>query len=311
MSQSVSRKTGAWSPGVFMDGAFVQLLERTCPVWFSRAWVAGLGLVFAALLCFPQPGSCGPILDRVMKSGVLRVGLPFNVIPQGFLKPEGEWTGFEVDLGADMAKHMNLKLEAVKVNDKTWRSMLAAGHIDAALCRIRHTRSLESEFDFSEPYFFDSLHVMAVKGAMKTPADLKGQKIAAVQGSSSERAAMRLLREAGDPNAQKNVVSFPDRSSCFAALGQEKVAGWLDSGMLLLEYASGSPGRFELLPVTEQLEPVAVALPQNDSAWRDLINFTIQDMAADGSLGKIYNKWFGPDTPHAFPLRRAIDVWQP
>ena len=80
--------------------------------------------------------------------------------------------------------------------------------------------------------------------------------------------------------------------------------------MVLIEYAAGSPGRFELLPASDQLAPLAVAVPQDDSAWRDLINFTIQDMAADGSLGKIYQKWFGPDTPYAFPQRRSIDRWQ-
>jgi polar amino acid transport system substrate-binding protein len=244
-----------------------------------------------------------------MKTGTFRLGLPYNMVPQGFLKKDGTWVGFEVDVGSGMARHMNLKMEPVKVNDKTWRTMLANGSIDAALCRIKHTRSLDAEFDFSEPYFFDSLQVMTLKGASKNPADLKGLKLAAIQGSSAEKAAMRLLSEAGDPQAQQNVVSFPDRPSCFADLGQGKVGGWVDSGMVLIEYAAGSPGRFQLIPASDQLDPVAVAVPQDDSAWRDLINFTIQDMAADGSLGKIYSKWFGPDTPYAFPARRSIDQW--
>jgi len=247
--------------------------------------------------------------DRVMKTGTLRLGLPYNLVPQGFIKQDGTWVGYEVDVGSGIARHMNLKVEPVKVNDKTWRTMLSRGQIDAALCRIRHTRSLDAEFDFSEPYFFDSLQVMTLKGAFKSPADLKGFKIAAIQGSPSEKAAMKLLSEAGDPNAQQNVVSFPDRPSCFAALGQEKVSGWADSGMTLIEYAAGSPGRFDLLPASDQLEPVAIAVSQDDSAWRDLINFTIQDMVADGSLEKTYRKWFGSDTPYAFPARRSLDIW--
>jgi polar amino acid transport system substrate-binding protein len=265
--------------------------------------------LMVVLFC-AQTAHCGLVFDRAMKSGSFRLGLPYNLVPQGFLQKDGTWVGFEVDIGAGMARHMNLKVEAVKVNAKTWRTMLANGQLDAVLCRIRHTRSLDAEFDFSVPYFYDSLQVMTRKGAFKSLVDLKGLKIAAIQGSSAENAAMRLLSEAGDPQAQQNVDSHPDRASCFAALGQEKVSGWVDSGMILIEYAAGSPGRFELIPVSDQLEPVAVALPQDDSAWRDLINFTIQDMAADGSLGKIYGKWFGPSTPYVFPERRAIDRWQ-
>jgi polar amino acid transport system substrate-binding protein len=223
-----------------------------------------------------------------MKTGRIRLGLPYNHIPQGFLKPNGDWVGFEVDLGAAMAKRMNLKLEPTKVNDKTWSALLANGQIDAALCRIRQTRTLEREFDFSVPYFFDSLQILAPKGEFKKAADLKGHKIAAIQGSSAESLALQILRAAGDENAEQNVVSFPDRPAAFMALGRAKVSGWIDS---------------------ESVERVAVPIVKHDSAWRDLINFTIQDVYEDGSFKKIYDKWFGPNTPYFFPARRPIDIW--
>lgn len=263
----------------------------------------------ATLFLTPGEAQSGPVFNRVMKSGTLRVGVPYNRVPQGFLKQTGEWVGFEVDLAQELARHLNLKLEMVKANEKTWGPMLSKGGIDAALCRITHTRSLEGEFDFSVPYFFDSPHVLVVKGTFKNVADLKDNKIAAVQGSSAEKNAMSLLRKAGDQMFEKNVQSFPDRPTCFMALGREKIAGWLDSGMTLLEYSSRSPGRFELIPVSDGVDEIAVALPQDDSAWRDLINFALQDMAADGSFKKVYNQWFGPDTPYAFPLKRSIDAW--
>lgn len=267
---------------------------------------------FCALVSLTAPleeALCGPTFDRVTKANLIRVGVPYNIVPQGFLKPSGEWVGFEVDLAAELASHMNLKLEMVRVNDATWKSMLPRGQIDAALCRIVHRRSLESEFDFSVPYFFDSPQIMVLKGTFKTAAELKGQKIAAVQGSLFEKTAMQMLRKLGDESAEKNVVSFPDRPACFMSLGREKIGGWLDSGMVLLEYCSKSPGRFELVAAGDAVEEVAVALPQDDSAWRDLVNFTVQDMASDGTLKKIYDKWFGPDSPQPFPAKRSIDIW--
>jgi polar amino acid transport system substrate-binding protein len=204
---------------------------------------------------------------------------------------------------------MNLKLEKVKVTDNTWGPMLSAGRIDAAMCRIKQTRAREGEFDFSVAYFFDTRKILIVKGAFSRAQDLTGHKIAAVQGSSSEKEGIKLLRAGGDQSAEQNVVSYPDRPSCFMALGQEKVAGWIDSGLTLLEYASRNPGRFELIDASDIVEPVAVAVPQNDSAWRDLINFSIQDVAADGSLKKVYDKWFGPEMQYAFPSKRGVEIW--
>jgi len=251
----------------------------------------------------------GPTFDRVTRTNIVRVGLPYNLNPQGFLKPSGEWVGFEVDLADELAAHTNLKLEKIKVNETTWRSMLAQGRIDAALCRIVHRRSLEKDFDFSVPYFFDFPQMMIIRGSFKTIADLKSHKIAAVQGSLYEKSAMRLLKQMGDGSAEKNVISFPDRPACFMALGKEKIAAWLDSGMILLDYYSRSPNRFELIGAGDTVEEIAVGLPQDDSSWRDLINFAIQDMAAEGTLKKVYDKWFGPGSPLPCPLKRTIDIW--
>jgi polar amino acid transport system substrate-binding protein len=264
-----------------------------------------------AILLVLGPQSCwsAGVYDRVSKSGMVRIGLPYNLVPQGFMKPGGEWVGFEVDLAEEMARHMNLRLEKMKVNEATWSDLLSRGRIDAALCRIKHTRALESEFDFSIAYFFDAVQILVVKGQFQKPSDLKGHKIAAVQGSAAEKIAMRILRDAGDPQAEKNVVSFPDGPSCFLALGKDKVSGWIDSAITLLEYASKSPGHYQLLDASDDVEAVAVAVPQDDSAWRDLVNVTIQNMALDGSLKKIYDRWLGPDTPYPFRLRRAIEIW--
>lgn len=42
--------------------------------------------------------------------------------------------------------------------------------------------------------------------------------------------------------------------------------------------------------------PIALALPQNASPFRDLVNFTLQEMQADGTFGTLFQKWF-PDQP--------------
>jgi polar amino acid transport system substrate-binding protein len=257
----------------------------------------------------PSDGLCGKTFDRIRKMGEVRIGVSYDRKPYGYFNKKGEWVGFEVDVASEMVGRWKLKFEPVKVSDRNWGSLLSRGKIDAAFCRIRRTRSLESAFDFSVPYCFDSPYIMVLKGKLDKLEELKGQKIAAVQGAPTERRAMSLLKQVGDKEAETNVVSYPDRPSCFLALGREKVAAWVDSGLVLLEYASKKPGRFKLIRASDIVEPVAVALPQDDSAWRDLVNFTLQDMAGDGTLEKIYNKWLGPKTPHHFPLGRAFEVW--
>jgi polar amino acid transport system substrate-binding protein len=56
-------------------------------------------------------------------------------------------------------------------------------------------------------------------------------------------------------------------------------------------------------------EPYGIGLPQDDSDWRDAVNFALQDMWADGTYKKIYDKWYGPKTPYSFPLTEEIEMW--
>ncbi len=260
-------------------------------------------------MCIPRNAAyAGPVYDRVTSTGVVRLGVPYNLVPQGFLQ-NGQWVGFEVDVASELAKRLKAKPQLVRVNDKTWRSLLSQGLLDGAFYRIRHTRAVEKEFDLSEAFFYDAQQVLVLKGSFRSVHDLKGRKLAAIQGTISEKLAMSLLKALKDEQAEAQVVSYPDAGSCFLALSKAKVAGWVDWGLTLLEYASRNQGKFDLIDLSENPQGIAMALPQDDSAWRDAVNFAFQDMALDGCLDKIYEKWFGAQTPYAFPKKRAMEIW--
>jgi polar amino acid transport system substrate-binding protein len=40
----------------------------------------------------------------------------------------------------------------------------------------------------------------------------------------------------------------------------------------------------------------AIGVRENDSKWRDTLNFALQDVWKDGTWDKIYAKWIGPGT---------------
>ena len=40
-------------------------------------------------------------------------------------------------------------------------------------------------------------------------------------------------------------------------------------------------------------EPYGMGVPRFDSKFRDEVNFTLQDIKADGTYDKLYHKWFG------------------
>jgi polar amino acid transport system substrate-binding protein len=276
------------------------------------------GVILAlALVIFAGPTLCyaGATYDKVNKDGAVRVGMMYNSIPAAYFNEKNEWVGFDIDIAEEVVKRIGgymgkeLKVERVKVNNISRISMLTSGMIDMSVANMTHKRERDKTIDFSITYFFDGQKILAKKGKFKSLKDFKGKKLASQQGTTSEKNAVELLKKLGDPNATKNVISFQDEPSCFLALQQDKVVGWTTDSTILLGYAAKDPGKYELVGDFFSSEPYGIGTPQNDSDWRDAINFAIQDMWADGTYKKIYDKWYGPNTPYFFPLTEKIEMW--
>jgi polar amino acid transport system substrate-binding protein len=45
-----------------------------------------------------------------------------------------------------------------------------------------------------------------------------------------------------------------------------------------------------------------IGVHQNDSLWRDTLNYCLQDLWNNGEYQKIYAKWFGPESICPMPL---------
>lgn len=257
----------------------------------------------------------GTTYDKVKKTGVVKVGMQYNSIPAAYYNDKNEWVGFDVDMAEEVVKRLGdtmgkeMKMERVKVNNKTRISFLTSGRVDISVSNMTHKRERDKTIDFSLTYFFDGQKVMAKKGKFKSHKDLVGKRICAMQGTTSEKNILDLLKSLGVTNPQKYLVSYQDAAACFTALMQGKVAAWSTDSTILLGYAAKMPGKFEFVGDFLSDEPYGMGLPENDSDWRDAVNFAIQDIWKDGTYMKIYNKWYGPDTPYYFPMTSEVEMW--
>jgi polar amino acid transport system substrate-binding protein len=272
-------------------------------IWKIQAIAAVLVLVWL------QAAFAGPTYEKVMKEKVVRAGIMTDSIPGAFYNEKKEWVGMDVDIAEEIAKRIGAKLERVPVTNKTRIAFVQQGRIDMSIANMTHKRERDKSIDFSITYFFDGQKILAPKGKYTKWEDFVGKKIATMQGTTSEINVKNLLKELGDPNYATNVISYQKESECFQALRIGRVAGWSTDSTILLGYAAQAPGQFELVGDFFSDEPYGIGLPEDDSDWRDLINFTLQDMWKDGTYRKIYNKWYGPDTPYYFPLTEKIEMW--
>ena len=261
-------------------------------------------LVMAASVAF-----AGPTYDRVMSNKVVRAGISNQGIPFGFIDDKNEWVGFDVDMATEIAKRLGAKLEKVVVNNNTRISFVQTNppKVDMVLSNMTHKRVRDEKIDFSITYFFDGQKFLARKGKVKDAKDLANLKVGSMQGTTSIVNATNYLKKLG--NANPKVIGYDGEVAMFEALRSGRVQAITTDSTILLGYAAKVPGQFELVGEFISDEPYGIGLPQDDSAWRDIINFTIQDMWKDGTYMTIYNKWFGPESAYPFPMTEKIEMW--
>ena len=135
------------------------------------------------------------IIDR----GVLKVGVKNAV--KGFSFQDtltGEYTGLEDSLAEMIAEHLGVDVEFTTVTAATRGELLDSGDIDAVLATFTITEERKKSWDFTTPYYTDYVSVLVEdSNGIKDLADLKDKVVGVSSGSTSARALVKAMIDAG------------------------------------------------------------------------------------------------------------------
>ena len=247
------------------------------------------------------------IYEQIMAEGSARVGIRFDNPPLSFINDDGEWVGFDIDLANALADQLAIEIEMVKVDESTRISFLQEGKIDLAVASMNHTRQRDDAVDFSITYFWDNQSFLIRTGTYTSLDEMMGKKVAANAGSSAIPSWQAYSARNGGPEPE--IVEFTDKLAAMQALRDGVVEGYTEDNITLLALAAGDPG-LELIPGGFNPVQFGIGVPENDSLWRDQINYALQDLWKDGTYLEIYEKWFvGPEAMVPLPLGGEMEIW--
>ena len=103
------------------------------------------------LLPLMSPLAHAELVDDVFDRGELRIALEADTPPFNF-KEGDKLTGFEVELGEQLAKEMDVRPSFITTDDTDLLPGVATGKYDVAINHIAMTAELQDRFDFSEAY---------------------------------------------------------------------------------------------------------------------------------------------------------------
>lgn len=230
--------------------------------------------------------------DVVKERGVLKAGVRSNIPLFGFTDESGKVVGFDVDLVAEIAKSLGVKLEIVPVTGATRIPLLQQGRVDLVAAALGHYRSRDQVIDFSVEYLKTPLTILVKKtSGIKSVADMAGKRIGAAIGAGTVKVFPKVQPKA-------TVQTFEGWPEAFLALQQGLVDAIGTDIVILsgLKNAAPNPADYVMLGKEGTFASLyfGVGVRENDSKWRDRVNFIIQDMWVDGRWDKLFEKWLGP-----------------
>ena len=228
------------------------------------------------------------------EGGTLIVGFDQDFPPMGFVGDDGEYTGFDLELAQEVASRLGLEYVPQPIAWDAKDMELEAGTIDCIWNGFT-MNGREDAYTWSDPYMDNSqVFVVAADSGISTLADLAG-KVVEVQTDSSAEAALKDNQELSSSFGTLQTVA--DYNTAFMDLEMGAVdAIAMDvivAGYQIEQRADGD--NYVILDETLAAEEYGIGFKKGNEELRDKVQAALEEMAADGTMAEISDKWFGRD----------------
>lgn len=255
--------------------------------------ILGYGLPALVLLAAVSPvaGADAPVLERVIKSGTMRVGMTLDQPPLNAEDTSGEEIGLDVDLARLLSLAFDVDLKIVKKKFNELLPALKAGEVDMVISGVGITPQRAVEVTFVGPYVLSGKSLLTKSILIASAVEIEdledeALKIAVLKNSTSESFARKRL-----PNA--TLVEVGDYGAGVALVRQDKVDALLADMPICVIAALRYPD--EGLKTSEQplsLEPIGIAIADGDPKLRMLLQNYVNAIEDNGVLEILKKKWF-------------------
>ncbi len=250
-----------------------------------------LALALALVLAFAAAAIAGPVVDRIVKNGVLVVGTGADYPPLNFKAKNGKVMGLDMDLALILAKALKVKLKVEVIPFPKLIDALRAGKVDIVISGMTITPQRNLKVTFAGPYFVTGQGVL-MKGSLMTKVhgltDLN-QPIyttAVAAGTTGEITAKHLLPKG------KLLVAKDNDEAMQALLTGKAQAMMADFPFCVLAAFRHRKDNLAALDKPITYEALGVAVPANDPQLLNLVNNFVGTLQAAGGMEHLKKRWF-------------------
>ncbi len=254
-------------------------------------------LLIAAAFIYGCTQSTGEVakqesrLDRVLKTGTLRVAVFGDLQPWGYRDDKGDPAGAEVELARAMADALKVKVEFVETTNANRIPFLLTDKVDVVMAQFSMNLERRTAIAFSNPYFRGGAILGVNKNnpeslAVKSYKDCAGKSVGVLKGSLNDQIATELIA----PIA-KEVLRFEDLSDLMRALEQNKVQAIVEDFVILVYNQKTKYPFVQSAGDAFSNDFIGIGSNREDQVWLNWIDGFVFEMLTSGKFAQILEKY--------------------
>jgi glutamate/aspartate transport system substrate-binding protein len=240
---------------------------------------------------------------KVKASGVVTVGVRDSSGALSYTLGDGKYVGYHVEICnrivANLEKAAGRKLE-VKYQSVTSQNripLVQNGTVDIECGSTTNNATRAKDVSFLDTTFVEEVRI-AVKAnsGIASIAQLNGKNVATTTGTTSVQTLRKNERATG---VDFKEVYGKDHADSFLLLESGRADAFVMDGSILAGNIASSKNPADIKIVGEVLsvEPIAIMIRKDDTAFKKIGDDTIRAMIKSGELAKTYDKWFMEPIP--------------
>lgn len=265
-----------------------------------------IAIVMASLLAtsaFASDDLTGT-LKKIKDSGSMTLGYREASVPFSYLQADGTPVGYGYEVCnriADAVKKdlnmPNLKINYQPVTSANRIPLIQNGTVDIECGSTTNSKKRQEQAAFGTNYFGIQVTAAVWKdGPIKTLKDLAGKNVAVTSGTTTVELLKKFEK---DNNITIRLLKTKNFAEAMKLVANKRADAFVIDDVLLAGQISTlpNPDDFKIIDESLSTEPYAPMFRKDDPQFKALVDKTITGMIKDGSLAKLYSKWFESPIP--------------
>ena len=243
-------------------------------------------------------------LAKIKSKGEITLGVRDSSGALSYTIGDGKYVGFHTEMAenisADLAKQLgisNLKVNKQLVTSQNRIPLVVNGTVDLECGSTTNNAARQKDVAFAVTTYVEEVRIaVRADSGITSIKDLNGKNVVTTTGTTSVQTLRKNERATG---VDFKEVMGKDHADSFLLLESGRADAFVMDGQILAGNIAKSKNLagFKIVGEVLSVEPIACMVRKDDPAFLKAVDDSIKRQIADGSLAKLYDKWFMQPIP--------------